>query len=471
MTAGSGKTGREDMAGQNKPKIILLDDEENIRRSLATFLRMNGYAAAAAARPEEALSLLSRGDARILLTDVRMPGEDGLSFAEKVRSLHPEVEILVMTAYGNIRDAVRALKNGCCDYLTKPLDEEELLLVLERIRERDDLVGEVRALRARLRMDSPYDGLVGNSPPMREVYGLIDRAGESDLSVLVLGETGTGKEMVAQAIHHASRRQGGPLVPVNCASLSETIMESELFGHLRGAYTGAVRDRMGKIRSAHGGTLFLDEVSTLSPSAQAKLLRVLDERKCEPVGGDRPVEVDIRVIAATNEDLAAAIRTGKFREDLYYRLNVLHIDLPPLRERKEDIPALAGHFLSRMGRGRIVVSPEAMNALLCYDWPGNIRELENALKSAAHLMEGNRLLPAHLPEAVRPPGGPSAPPIPGAASLKERLAVFEKFLIEEKLRETGGNVARAARELDFPLRSFRRKLARHSLRARTFKGK
>ena len=306
---------------------------------------------------------------------------------------------------------------------------------------------------------------------MQEVYGLIESAAGNELSVLVLGETGTGKEMVAQAIHHLSRRQGGPLVAVNCGALSETIMESELFGHVRGAYTGAVKDRVGKIRSAHGGTLFLDEVSTLSPAAQAKLLRVLDERRCEPVGGDRPVEVDIRVISATNDDLPAAIKAGKFREDLYYRLNVLHIDLPPLRERKEDIPSLAGHFLKKVGKEKVRISPEAMNVLLGYDWPGNIRELENVLKSSVHLMEGERLRPDDLPSAIRSGPRPDGPRFEAAASLKDRVAVFEKYLISEKLSETGGNVARAASELKFPLRSFCRKLSQYSLRARDFKAR
>ncbi len=454
-----------------KLKILLLDDEENIRKSLTTFLRLRDYEVETAARPAAALRTLKKGDFQVLITDVRMPGMDGIQLTEKLKKELPQLAILVMTAYGNIRDAVAAMKKGAFDYLTKPLDQEKLLLTLERIREHCQLIWEVNSLRLRLKMESPYEDLIGSSRAIREIYSLIDKAAAGDFSVLIAGETGTGKEMVARAIHANSPRKSGPLVPVNCGALSETIMESELFGHLKGSFTGAISDRAGKIRSADGGTLFLDEVGTLSPAAQVKLLRVLDEKKVDPVGGDKPVSVDIRVLAATNEDLGEAVREGGFREDLFYRLKVMVVDLPPLRERKEDIPLLVRHILRKLGREEVTVSSGAMNYFLRYDWPGNIRELENVLESTLAIIEGDTLLMEHLPDYIRSAEGIGPPDLSRINSLQEKISLFEKHLIEEKLYQTAGNVTRAAHDLNFPLRSLRRKMEKYSLKAADFKSR
>ncbi len=450
-------------------RVLVLDDEENIRKSLCSFLRMRGFQAEAAAAPSEAVKKLREEEFQVLITDVRMPEKDGIALTEELSREFPALTILVVTAYSNVRDAVAAMKKGAFDYLTKPLDQEELLLILQRVRERYGLIWEIEDLRRRVNTESPYQDLVGSSEAIRGVYALIERAARSDFSVLITGETGTGKDIVTRAIHHTSPRRDGPLVAVNCGALSETMMESELFGHLKGSFTGAAGDRLGKIRSADGGTLFLDEVDTLSPSAQVRLLRVLDERKFAPVGGDTPVAVDIRVVAATNEDLAAAVAAGRFREDLFYRLNVIQIPIPPLRERKEDIPLLARHIFAKLGREDMKISSGAMNLLLRYDWPGNIRELENAIKSMLALIPGDTLVLEQLPENIRGQLGGGRPFLTPEAPMGEQVELFEKHLIEEKLRQTGGNVTAASRALGFPLRSLRRKMDGYGLRARDFK--
>jgi len=449
--------------------ILVLDDEENIRRSLSIFLKLHGYEVETAALPSEAMKKLREKGFQILITDVRMPEMDGIQLTEKVKEQFPDLTILVSTAYGNVRDAVQAMKKGALDYLTKPLDHEELLIILRRIGEHYKLIWELQSLRQRLKTESPYRDLVGNSEAIRGIYGLIDRAARSDYSVLITGETGTGKEIVARAIHHNSNRKTGPMITVNCGALAETMMESELFGHLKGAFTGAVKDRRGKIRSAQGGTLFLDEAGLMSPAAQVKLLRVLDERTFEPLGSDTTITADIRIVAATNEDLSRAVKEGRFREDLYYRLNVIHIDIPPLREHKEDIPVLVRHIFKKLGRKDLNISSGAINLLLRYDWPGNIRELENILKSTLALIDNDIILLEHFPDHLRAAGGVIRPDFTHLSSLKERVALFEKYLIEEKLQQTGGNVTRAAHELDFPLRSLRRKMEKFSIRSRPFK--
>ncbi len=442
-----------------KLKILVVDDEENILKSVSTFLEMSGHAAAAAAKPSRALKMLEKGEFEVLLTDFRMPEMNGLELGERVGEKFPDVTWLVMTAFGSIKDAVEAMRKGAFDYLTKPVDGEELLAVLEKIAAHRALLDEVRSLRRQLGAVSPYPGLVGRSPAMRAVYEFIAKAAGIDLGVSLAGETGTGKSVVARAIHQQSSRAKGPFVTVNCGALPDTLLESELFGHQKGAFTGAVQERKGKILSADRGTLFLDEVATLSLFAQAKLLQALEEKQFDPLGSDRPVRVDIRVIAATNEDLGRAAAAGKFRRDLYYRLQVLSFRLPPLRERKEDIPLLVGHFLSQVNPGGVRVDPGAMNALLAHDWPGNIRELENVLKGAA-AGEGKKTISREdLPETVRGEIRPARLPIANGDSLKEKVGIFEKHLIEEALRRTRGNVTRAARELDFPLRSLKRKLA------------
>lgn len=443
--------------------ILLLDDDENTRRSLSTFLSMQGYAVKTAATPARALEDLKAGGFHLLLTDVRMPEMDGIRLTRRVKELFPDIAVVVMTAYGNVRDAVTAMQGGAFDYLTKPLDQDELLVVLRKVSEYSSLLSEVRSLRKSLGVSSPYEDLVGGSEEMGEVYRFIAKAAASESSVLISGETGSGKEMVARAIHLSGPRKERPLVALSCGALPETLIESELFGHIKGAFTGAVADRAGKIRSADGGTLFLDEIATLSPAAQIKLLRVLEEKKFEPLGGDTTIGVDIRVIAATNEDLSRAVEEGRFRKDLYYRLHVLHVITPPLRTHKEDIPPLVRHILKKRGRESIRVSSGAMNLLIRYDWPGNVRELENVLESALASVPENFLAMEHLPAVL------GAPTKVVALRLNDQVHCFEKQLIVEKLKETCGNVARAARELGCPLRSFRRKLEQYSISSKSYK--
>ncbi len=450
-----------------KLKILLVDDEANILRSLSAFLEMSGYETETAGGADRALKLLAGGGFQVLLSDVRMPGMSGHELMDAARERFPDVTILLMTAFGTIKNAVAAMRKGAFDYLAKPVDGEELLAILEKIARHRELVSEVESLRRELKSDRPYPGLVGRSAAMRSVYDFIAKAAGSELSATIAGETGTGKSLVARAIHQASSRTKGPFVLVNCGALPETLIESELFGHEKGAFTGAVQERKGKILSAHGGTLFLDEVANLSPAAQAKLLQALEERRFDPLGGDRPVTADIRVIAATNDDLGAAVQAGKFRKDLYYRLNVLHLRLPPLRERKEDIGLLIDHFLRRPDGSGIGVAPEAMNCLLGHDWPGNVRELENVLKAAAAGLKNGVISRAALPESIRGTARPADLCL-GGDTLKDKVGVFEKCLIEEALRRTGGNVNKAARELACPLRSLQRKLVSYRISSKSF---
>jgi len=449
-----------------KLKILLVDDEANILKSMSAFLEISGYEVKTADRPSRALKMLQAQDFQVLITDVRMPEMNGHELMDLVRERFPDLILLLMTAFGTIKDAVAAMRKGAFDYLSKPVDGEELLATLEKIARHCELVSEVESLRRELKAGSPYPGLVGRSPAMRAVYEFIEKAAGSGLSVTIAGETGTGKSLIARAIHQGSARAKGPFVVVNCGALPETLLESELFGHQRGAFTGAVQERKGKILTAHGGTLFLDEVATLSFSAQSKLLQALEEKQFDPLGGDTPVRVDIRVIAATNADLGEDVKAGKFRKDLYYRLQVLSLRVPPLRERKEDIPLLVDHFLRRPDGTGARVAPEAMNCLLGHDWPGNVRELENVLKAASAGLRNDTLSREDLTEAVRGKDRPSGLCLSGGDSLKNQVGVFEKCLIEEALRRTRGNVTRAARELSCPLRSLKRKLGYYRISRR-----
>ena len=444
-------------------KILVLDDEENIRKSLYTFLKMHDYEVETASLPSHAEKMLNSGEFQVLLTDVKMPEINGIQLAEKLREKLPSLTILIMTAYGSVKDAVTAMKRGVYDYLTKPLDQDELLITLQKIAEHHALTTEVRSLRRRLGIESAYEGLVGNSEAMRHIYALIETAAKSCSSVLITGETGTGKDMVVRAIHRNSSRKSGPLVAVSCGALPETLLESELFGHVKGAFTGAISNRAGRIRTANGGTLFLDEIATMSLSAQVRLLRVLEEKEFEPLGSDKTIKVDIRVMAATNENLSKAVEDQRFREDLFYRLNVLHIEMPPLRDHKEDIPLLVRHILKKLEREAMKVSSGAMNLLIRYDWPGNVRELENVIEATLTLVRGDTIVLEHLPRSLGPRD------METATNFKDKVELFERYLIEEKLWQTRGNVTKAAQELNFPLRTLRRKIEKYSLNVKDFK--
>jgi len=449
-------------------RILVVDDEAAQRDILGGFLRKQGYAVREAASGPGALAILRAETVDLVLTDVRMPGMSGLDLLREARLLNPELPVVVMTAYGTIADAVAAMRDGAVDYLTKPVDLDSVLHRVGKVLEQQRLVSENRALREALRGRYRLEGIVAESGKMQEVLSLVHRVASSAATVLIRGESGTGKELIAQAIHYQSGRSARPLVKVNCAALPETLLESELFGHVKSAFTGAVADRAGRFEVAHGGTIFLDEIGDISPGVQAKLLRVLQEREFERVGSSRTLKVDVRVIAATNQDLEAAVREKRFREDLYFRLNVVSILIPPLRDRREDIPPLLDHFIRKYASENAKVTRgltrEARDALLKYDYPGNIRELENLVERAVVLCRGEVIGLEDLPLSVQEPGGVrEAGPSPG--SLPAELDALERRMIQDALARAEGVQTRAAELLGISERALRYKLKRLGLKA------
>jgi DNA-binding NtrC family response regulator len=443
--------------------VLLVDDEEPQRRVLAGFLRKRGYDVEAVADADEALRVVASRTVDLVLTDLRMPGRSGVELLEAVRGVNPEIPVVVMTAYGTVASAVDAMKRGAADYLGKPVDLDELEVLVARTLERRALVSENRALREQLESRHRLAGLETANAAMQECINLAARAAASRASILIRGESGTGKELLARAIHFASPRRRAPLVAVNVAALPETLLESELFGHERGAFTGADRERRGRFELADGGTLFLDEIGDLARGTQVKLLRALQEQSFERLGGSRTVKVDVRVIAATHRDLEAMARAGEFREDLLFRLDVVSITLPPLRERREDIPLLVDHFLRRFadeGKAR-GVSREAMDLLLKHDYPGNVRELENLVHRAVVLSRGELVstsdLPLHVGGLKTEVGGEES------GSFGERVFAFEKRLILEALDRSGGVQTRAAAALGMTERHLRYKIRKYGL--------
>ncbi|MBI2460784.1 MAG: sigma-54-dependent Fis family transcriptional regulator [Candidatus Rokubacteria bacterium] len=462
-------------------RILIADDEPSIRWVLERGLRQAGYAVESVADGQAVLDLAAREGFDVVLLDIRMPGLDGLTLLSGLRRLAPESAVIIMTAHGTIDDAMEAMQRGAAEYLIKPFDVNQVLHHVERALQVKALAREVAQLRSGIQEVWEFGALVGRSPRMQEVGKLIGQVARTDVTVLIQGESGTGKELAARAIHHRSRRAGKPFVPVSCAAIPATLLESELFGHERGAFTDAVQRKPGKFETAHGGTLFLDEVGDMEPGLQAKLLRVLQERTLERVGGVEPLRVDVRVIAATNRGLEALIREGRFREDLYYRLNVVSLALPPLRERREDIPLLARHFLAKYQDdvGERLLAPETLDRLVGYDWPGNVRELENVIQHAMVMASGGVILPEHLPIA---PVSAAASALAeatieeliahkleecvrglrekGSANLYELvLGLVERPLLRAVLRETGGNQLRAAALLGINRNTLRKKLA------------
>ena len=439
-------------------RILIVDDEANARAALSEILRDDGYATETAADGFKALGKLADFYPDVILTDLKMPGMGGLELMEKARQAAPQAVVVVMTAFGTISNAVEAVKRGAENYLTKPLDLNALGVVVERAVEKARLLQETRTLRDRLRERNAFHHIVSADPKMAAVLELVAQVGPSKASVLITGESGTGKELIAEAICQASPRAEQPFVRLHCAALAETLLESELFGHERGAFTGAVARREGRFKQADGGTLFLDEIGEIPLGTQVKLLRVLQERSFERVGGNETQRVDVRILAATNRDLKAEIAKGTFREDLYYRLNVVSVDIPPLRNRRADIAPLAHFFLSRyvVENGKPIegFSPEALDLLGAYSWPGNVRELENAIERAVVLCEGPRIEKSCLPQAVVPDAdrkGP--PPIPGS-SIDE----IERYAILTTLEACGGSTSKAAVVLGMSTRKIQYKL-------------
>ena len=439
-------------------RILIVDDEANARAALSEILRDEGYATETAADGFKALGKLEEFTPDVILTDLKMPGLDGIAFMEKAKSAAPGAVFVVMTAFGTINSAVDAVKKGAENYLTKPLDFEALAAVIERAMEKAHLLQETRQLRDRLRERNAFSHIVSDDPKMRAVLDLVAQVGPSKASVLITGESGTGKELIAEAIHLASPRAPSAFVRLHCAALAEGLLESELFGHERGAFTGAVARREGRFKQADGGTLFLDEIAEIPMGTQVKLLRFLQERTFERVGGNETLKVDVRVLAATNRDLKAEIDSGRFREDLYYRLNVITIELPPLRDRKGDIPALASFFLRRYAdeNGRTIegFSGDTLALLTAYGWPGNVRELENVIERAVVLSLGTQIEAKHLPPSLLPASdreGP--PPIPGST-----IQDLERYAILKTLEACGGSTSKAALLLGVSTRKIQYKL-------------
>ena len=448
-------------------RVLVADDEESARQTLGQILREDGYEVTLAADGNEALSLVARESPDILLTDLKMPRLDGHELLARVRQGFPDVAVVIMTAHGTIRSAVTALREGAEDYLTKPIDVEELEHLLEGIMKRRRLAAETRLLRERLDEKYSFETIVGRSAEMLEVFRLVDQVAPSQASILITGESGTGKELIAQAIHQRSPRRDAPFVKVACAALPETLLESELFGHERGAFTGAVARRPGRFEIAAGGTIFLDEIGDVFPAMQVKLLRFLQDRQFERLGGNQTLTVDARVIAATHRDLKALAREGKFREDLYYRLNVIEIALPPLRARAHDIPLLVDHFVRRFAGANQKdvsgVTEAALAALAAHTWPGNVRELEHAVERAVVLARGPLLDLDLFPTLPRPEAGPprgsDGPVIPGAS-----LEDIEREAIHRTLESVGGSTSRAAAILKISARTIQYKLKQYRMR-------
>jgi two-component system, NtrC family, response regulator len=445
--------------------ILLVDDKPNNLEVLGELLRREGYEIRVARSGQEALASASASLPDVVVTDFKMPKMDGLELYQALHALDADLPTIIITAFGTVESAVAAIKLGAYDYLTKPLDHEKLKLVLRRAMDQRRIIRENRDLRAALRTQKAFDRIVGGSPKMQQLLQLVRTLAPSMANVLLQGESGTGKELVAQAIHEASPRHERRLVVVNCSALSESLLESELFGHEKGAFTGATGRKLGWFEVADGGTLLLDEIGEMSPRLQVKLLRVIQERAIERVGGTDPVRVDFRLIAATNRDLKAEVAAGRFREDLYYRLAVFSLKIPPLRERREDIPLLVSHFIRQCSRreGKHVssVSSETMERLVQYPWPGNVRELENAVERAVVVAQSEQLTLEILPEEIQEwsPAGRSP-----ARPLEElTLEEMERLLIEKTLERTGGNKSQAARLLNIHRRSIYNRLKKYEM--------
>lgn len=435
-------------------RILIVDDEQHLRTSLAAWFRDEGYEVLVAGNGEEALALCARQSPQILLLDIRMPGMDGLELQRKARELLPDATVIVMTAHATVDTAVRALKDGAYDYILKPFDPEDLSREVRKAAERHALLSENRQLKQRLDAGTPSI-IASSSGPMGAVLEQVEQVAPADTSVLISGESGTGKELLARLIHGRSRRSAGAMVVVNCGALAETVLESELFGHEKGAFTGAVARRRGKLEQAHGGTLFLDEIGDVPPKMQKDLLRVLEEKVITRVGGNDSVPANFRLVAASNADLDAEVGAGRFREDLYFRINVFHIHLPPLRERPEDVPLLARAFLDRfalqMNRRIDDISPEAMAALCSHPWPGNVRELQNAMERAVVVCRGRTILPEHFPFAVRP------------AMEDLSMSRMEEMHTRRVLAIFGFNVTRAAEALGVDRVTLYNKMKRYGI--------
>ncbi len=441
-----------------RTRILIVDDELIMRESLAGWLERDGHDVHKAESGEEALKKLKDNRYDIMLVDIKMEGMSGLDLLKRVRESDPDVAVVMITAYGSISSSIEAMKNGAQDYLLKPFDPNELGVVIEKIIENQARVKEIQYLKEEYKHRTRFESMIGQSRPMQEIFDLISDVAPMDSTVLITGETGTGKGLAAKAIHSNSPRRDGPFVGVNCGAMPEHLMESEIFGHQKGAFTDARENRKGRLEMAHCGTLFLDEIGEISMRMQIDLLRVLEERVFYRVGGTQPIEADFRVIAATNKKLEDAIKSGDFREDLFYRLNVISFKMPSLREHKEDIPLLADHFLRRFSQetNKAVsrISREAMDEMMLYEWPGNIRELENAVERAVVVCKSKKIMPEDLP-IFRPEHICQ----PRAVSLKE----VEKAHIAQVLADNDWNIAQSAKILEIDRTTLYNKINRYGI--------
>jgi len=450
-------------------RILVMDDEPQDRLRIEEYLVRKKYEVLAVGTAEEAMKAIRQERFEVFLTDCNIPGVDALETSAEVRKINPDLAVIIMTSFGTIETAVKAIKAGAYDYLPKPIDLDQLDLLITRISERQNLIRENTELREQLRDRYKFDEIVGTSHAMEEVLNLAGRVASSNATVLLRGESGTGKELVAKAIHYHSGRADFALIKVNCAALPEALLESELFGHEKGAFTGATSRRIGRFEAAEKGTIFLDEIGELSPGMQVKLLRVIQEREFERVGGNQTIKADVRIITATNRDIEQAIKENHFREDLYYRLNVISIVIPPLRDRKEDVPALLDYFINKYSRENSKqitgISAEARDLLMRYAYPGNVRELENIIERAVVLAKKTAITATDLPIHVQTARG-DGPTVPQQlnGSLNETLDTVERGLLIESLKQSGGIQTRAAERLGISERVLRYKLKKYQIK-------
>src|ERR671932_1164122 len=446
-----------------QPLILVAEDEDLMRVILSGLLEGAGYRVALAASAEEALEKFTTEDVAVTLTDIRMAGMDGLALLDRIKDVDPEALVVVMTAYSSVETAVAALRKGAYDYVTKPFVNEDLLQSVKNALRQRELFRENRALRRGFDRRYSFSEIIGTSPALQSVFRLVEKVAGTNTNILIEGESGTGKELIARAIHHNSPRSERPFVAINCGALPENLLESELFGHVKGAFTGAVRDKQGLFAAARGGSFFLDEVGEMPASLQVKLLRVLQEREAIPVGATEPIPVDVRIIAATNRELEEEIRRGNFRSDLFYRLNVIAINLPALRERRDDllllIEALLQNLATETGTEPKALAAEALDAVMVYEWPGNVRELENALEHAVVLTRGNLIEAASLPERITKRR--KEPLVAERSYRNPTLEVIERAYIMWVLQAEGGNKTRAAEVLGIDPSTLYRKLSRY----------
>ncbi|TRZ98798.1 MAG: sigma-54-dependent Fis family transcriptional regulator [Nitrospiraceae bacterium] len=446
-------------------EILIVDDEVNIRSALVTILEKRGHPVVAVGSGEEAWAFMQHTPVDLLLTDIKLPGMGGIELLRRVKDGVPETEVVVMTAYGSVETAVEAMRLGAYDYVTKPIEKDRFPVVVEKALERRRLAVENRRLRQDLQTRKHYERMIGNSEPMHQVYELIEQVAGSDITVLIVGESGTGKELVARAMHQKSPRAEGPFVTLNCGALPDNLFESELFGYERGAFTGAVSTKAGRFELADGGTLFLDEVGELSPKAQVDFLRVLETKEFRRLGGTRVIKVNTRVLAATNRNLEEAVKSGAFRDDLYYRLNVIPIQLPPLRNRSEDIPLLVESFLAEFIQAHqkdpMEVSPSAMRSLKLYSWPGNIRELRNVIERLVVTVREKVIQPVHLPPEVQASREEARTMV---VTLGTALEGIEREVIRRTLAEVTNHRERAAALLGISARTLQYKIKEYGIK-------